>query len=380
MKEYVDLVDGTRYSLSVPRWRSDEGRPLWIEPGAGIVPADIDDRTNSLWRYRKALPLTIDQPISLGEGRTPLISSTSSGARVLFKLDFLNPTGSFKDRGTSVMLSYLRQHGIIAILEDSSGNGGSSIAGYAAAGGLRVKVLVPAHTSEGKIVQVRAYGADVELVPGSREESQNEAIRQEDADFFYSGHNWQPFFLQGTKMLAYELWEDLGFDVPDNVIVPVGAGSSLLGCWLGFTELQRAGVIDKLPRLFAAQPLNCSPVDVAFTSNNETGAHRPVRQTIADGTAIARPLRLAQILHALRDTGGETVAVPEGDIVTALRDISAQGLFVEPTSATAVAAFSMLLGNATIASHERTVVLLTGSGMKAAQKVRDLIRCDMTPS
>ena len=373
MENYVDRVDGTRYPLGVPRWRSDAGRPLWIEPGPGIRANDIDGSTKSLWRYRKSFPLTIDRPITLGEGCTPLINSTSSGAPVLYKLDFLNPTGSFKDRGTSVMLSYLRQHGITAVLEDSSGNGGSSVADYAAAGGLDVKIFAPASTSAGKVLQVRAYGAEVELVPDPREESQNEAIRQE-GPAFYSSHNWQPFFLQGTKTLAYELWEDLGFEVPDNVIVPVGAGSSLLGCWLGFTELRNAGAIEKLPRLFAAQPLNCSPVDAAFISGGEE--RRRIEPTIAEGTAIAEPLHLLEILDALKDTAGGTVAVPEEDIAAALADLCSQGLFVEPTSATAAAAFSALLNTGTIAKGEKTVVLLTGSGMKAAQKVHDLIESE----
>ena len=244
---YRDPVDGSVYELNQPRWRSEAGNPLWIEPGPGIQRSDLDMSNRSIWRYRAALPLEIADPITLGEGFTPLLGQPwAQESQPYFKLDFLNPTGSFKDRGTSVMLSYLRAHGVRSVVEDSSGNGGASVAGYGAAGGLRVKILAPSSTSSDKIAQARAFGADVQLVAGPREESQHEAIEQAHGEVFYASHNWQAFFLQGTKTLAYELWEDLGFKAPENVIVPVGAGSSLLGCWLGFRELLNAGQIDRI--------------------------------------------------------------------------------------------------------------------------------------
>ena len=374
MENYTDPVDGREYSLAKPRWRSDAGRPLWIDPGPGITRSDIDTSINSLWRYHCALPVKIHTPISLGEGRTPLIEADwESRSRVLLKLDFLNPSGSFKDRGTSVLFSYLRQKGITSVLEDSSGNGGSSAAAYGAAGGLDVKVFAPASTSPSKISQVKAYGAKVELVPGPRSASQDEAIRQSERKGFYASHNWQPFFLQGTKTLAYEIWEDLGFHVPDNVIVPVGGGSSLLGCWLGFQELVNSSQIASMPRLFAAQPLNCSPVDARFVSGTDKPVDRPVRPTIAEGTSISRPLRLEQMIAALRKTRGGSVAVTESNIVRALGYLCDRGLFVEPTSAVAAAAFSLLLAEGRITPGEKTVVLLTGSGLKSTQTIVDLL-------
>lgn len=372
MPHYVDTVDGSRYSLDKPRWRSETGRPLWIEPGSGITPEDIDTSVPTLWRYSAALPVPVQHPITLGEGLTPLIDKEWGVFRPLFKLDFLNPTGSFKDRGTSVMLSYLRERGMTEVLEDSSGNGGSSVAGYGAAGGMDVTIFAPSSTSPSKITQMRSYGANVELVDGPREASQDAAISHSDKTF-YASHNWQAFFLQGTKTLAYEIWEDLGFSAPDSIIVPVGAGSSLLGCWLGFTELFHAGMISHIPRLFAAQPLNCSPVDASFTAHSGHVPNRKVLPTIAEGTAIKKPLRMVQILAALRDSGGSSVAVPEQDIAVALERLVSAGLFVEPTSATAAAALDILLKRGHIAKSETTVVLLTGSGLKAANKVSELI-------
>ena len=370
---YIDPRNGRTYPLDVPRWCSDERTPLLITPGSGISRDEIDGRTRSLWRYRAVLPVDIAKPISLGEGCTPLVQQPWGDLRPHFKLEWFNPTGSFKDRGSAVMLSFLRQIGVDAILEDSSGNGGSSMAGLGAAGGMRVKILAPASTSPAKIAQVRAYGAEIQLVEGPREESEAEAIRQSN-ETFYASHNWQPFFLEGTKSLAYELWEDLGFRAPDNVIVPVGAGSSLLGCAFGFRELMKAGQIAKLPRLFVTQPLNCSPIDASFKAGVDTPVPREVRKTIAEGTAIKHPMRLREIVGALRESGGGTVALTEDEIVGALRRLARQGLFAEPTSASAAAALDKLSGAGSIKANETTVVLLTGNGLKAASTVADLVQ------
>jgi threonine synthase len=370
---YIDPRNGRTYPLDVPRWCSDERTPLLITPGSGISREEIDGRTRSLWRYRAVLPVDIAKPISLGEGCTPLVQQSWGDLRPHFKLEWFNPTGSFKDRGSAVMLSFLRQIGVDAILEDSSGNGGSSMAGLGAAGGMRVKILAPASTSPAKIAQVRAYGAEIQLVEGPREESEAEAIRQSN-ETFYASHNWQPFFLEGTKSLAYELWEDLGFRAPDNVVIPVGAGCSLLGCAFGFRELMKAGQIAKLPRLFVTQPLNCSPIDASFKAGVDTPVAREVRKTIAEGTAIKHPMRLREIVGALRESGGGTVALTENEIVAALRRLARQGLFAEPTSASAAAALDKLSDAGSIKSNETTIVLLTGSGLKAASTVADLVQ------
>jgi len=369
---YVDPRNGRTYPLNVPRWCSDDRTPLLITPGTGISRDEIDGRTRSLWRYRAALPVEIEKPITLGEGCTPLVQRMWGDLRPFFKLEWFNPTGSFKDRGSAVMLSFLRQIGIDAVLEDSSGNGGSSMAGLGAAGAMRVKILAPASTSPAKIAQVRAYGAQIQLVEGPREESEAEAIRQSDATF-YASHNWQPFFLEGTKSFAYELWEDLGFRAPDNVIMPVGAGSSLLGCAFGFRELMKAGAIAKLPRLFAAQPLNCSPIDASFRAGIDTPVPREVHKTIAEGTAIKHPMRLREIIAALRESDGGTIALTEDEIVAALRRLARQGLFAEPTSASGAAALDKLAGAGVIKPNENTVVILTGTGLKAASTVADLV-------
>jgi threonine synthase len=361
---FLDPRTGRTHALTDARWRSDDGGPMLVSDLPGISRDDIDTRERSLWRYRAAFPGELARPPSGGEGCTPLVQREwSPGVSASFKLEWFNPTCSFKDRGASVMLAHLKQLGITSILEDSSGNGGAAIAAAGAACGIRVKVLAPASTPAPKLAQVRAFGAEVQLVPGPREASEAEAMRQA-AGTFYASHNWHPFFLQGTKTLAYELWEDLGFEAPDNVIVPAGAGSNVLGCHIGFSELLRAGQIAKVPRIFAVQPLNCSPIDAAFTDLS-TWEQRPVTPTVAEGTAIRRPVRLQEVLVALRTSGGRTVAVTEEQILDAVRRLAAMGLYAEPTSAQAAAALSLLVQDGTISATGRTVVVLTGVGLKA---------------
>jgi threonine synthase len=215
---------------------------------------------------------------------------------------------------------------------------------------------------------MRAYGAQVELVPGTRQATSDEAERQA-SQIFYASHNWQPFFLQGTKTLAYELWEDLGFRAPDHVIIPCGAGSNVLGCHIGFSELQRAGAIDRLPRLWAAQPENCGPI-----AADALGIPRPeIQPTIAEGTAIAAPVRLPEVLAALADTGGGGVLLSEPEIEIAVIELARTGIYVEPTCAQASAAFAKLLASGEIKPGETVVLVLTGTGLKATPRIAEIL-------
>ncbi len=365
---YLDPRSGRTWSLDVPRWCGDGQEPLVLTDMAGLAPGDIDRGERSLWRYRAALPPLAGAPISMGEGCTPLVKRVFGGATALLKCEWFMPTGSFKDRGASVMLSLLRAQGVQAVLEDSSGNGGAAIAAYAAAGGMRAKIMVPANTSPAKTVQSRASGAAIELVPGTRQDCADAAMR-EAANMFYASHNWHPFFLHGTKTLAYELWEDLGFKAPDNVIVPCGAGSNVLGCGIGFSELLRAGQIDRLPRIFAAQPANCAPIAREFLDLDAVAA----QPTIAEGTAIAQPIRTRECIGVLRLSQGGAVMLTEAEIGQACLDLARSGIYVEPTCAQAAAAFARLLATGTISAEETTVVVLTGTGLKSTPRIAELL-------
>lgn len=369
---YLDPRTGETFPLDVPRWCGPNHAPLLLTPLGGIGRDDIDTATRSLWRYRAALPMGCEAPITMGEGCTPLLPRRLHGADTLLKCEWFMPTGSFKDRGASVMLSFLRAQGITAVLEDSSGNGGAAVSAYAAAGGMRATIMAPDSTSPAKTVQMRAHGASVELIPGTRQDTSDAAVRRSES-IFYASHNWHPFFLHGTKTLAYELWEDLGFRAPDNIIVPCGAGSNVLGCEIGFSELLRAGQIERLPRIFAAQPANCAPIVRAFLAGDGQVAAAPVLPTIAEGTAIAQPIRLAEILGTLRETRGGAVMLTEQEIGQSVLDLAGSGIYVEPTSAQVAAAFGKLLASGVIAPEQTTVLVLTGSGLKATPRIAELM-------
>ncbi len=369
---YLDPRSGETFPINTPRWCGTGRAPLLLTKLDGIGRDDIDTSERSLWRYRAALPMDCAAPISLGEGCTPLLARRLHGAEALLKCEWFMPTGSFKDRGASVMLSLLRAQGIADVLEDSSGNGGAAVAAYAAAGGMRATILAPASTSPAKTVQMRAHGAAVELIPGSRQDTADAAVARE-GSVFYASHNWHPFFLHGTKTLAYELWEDLGFAAPDNIIVPCGAGSNVLGCEIGFAELLRAGQIARMPRIFAAQPANCGPIGAAFLAGSAMAVECAIRPTIAEGTAIAQPIRLPEILGTLRETAGGAVLLTEAEIGRATLDLAAIGIYVEPTCAQVAAAFAKLLASGAVACGQTTVLVLTGTGLKATPRIAELL-------
>ena len=282
------------------------------------------------------------------------------------------PTGSFKDRGTAVMINHLLEVGVGAIHEDSSGNAGASIATYAAASGIPCRIYVPAAAPRGKLVQIAVSGADVRAIPGTRQ-AVTEAALAAAGESFYASHNWQPHFIEGTKTLAFELWEQLGFRPPDNILVPTGYGSNILGLDRGFDELERSGEITARPRLFAVQAANCA----AFAAAWAAGGDRFV--PFSDGPYCCRrhrlpkPVRVAEVVRALRRSKGGVVAVPEEEIAPALAALGRLGLFVEPTAATAGAALTRLLRDGTIGPDQTTVVVLTGSGLKAADRVGELL-------
>ena len=369
---YLNPRNGQTFPIDRPRWCGPDLAPLLLTPMPGLTRDRIDRSTRSLWRYRAALPMQTDVPITMGEGCTPLLPRVVAGVPVLLKCEWFMPTGSFKDRGASVMLSLLRSQGIRDVLEDSSGNGGAAVSAYAAAGGMRATIMAPDSTSPAKTVQMRTHGATVELIPGSRQATSDAAVARS-SEIFYASHNWHPFFLHGTKTLASELWEDLGFQVPDNIITPCGAGSNVLGCEIGFSELMRAGETDRMPRIFAVQPANCAPIAASFLAGTDALVPTTIAPTIAEGTAIAQPIRLPEVLAALRGTGGGAVMVSEHEIVAAMMDLARIGIYVEPTSAQVAAALAKLMDAGTITADQTTVLVLTGSGLKATPRIAELL-------
>ena len=323
----------------------------------------IRSRAPSLWRYREALPIDDDASIiSFQEGFTPLLHVRFGSRSVRIKQDQLLPTGSYKDRGAAVLVSKTKELGIREVVEDSSGNAGSSIAAYCAAAGIRCHIFVPEATSPAKTRQIEAYGARLHKIPGNREDCAR-AAKIAAESMYYASHVWNPFFLHGTKTFAYEICEQMGWRVPDTVILPVGNGTLLLGAWIGFRNLRKAGITSSLPRLIAVQAQNCAPLARAFHAKSGDIACIETTKTIAEGIAIARPARGAQILEAVRDSHGDFITVDEHEIVQAHQEMAHRGFFIEPTAAACIAGVKKYLPLSP--PDEDIVSVFTGHGLKA---------------
>ena len=372
MTNYRCPACGRTYRPDRPMWRCDCGSHLNLAPGRGLVRDDIAIGEASLWRYAAVLALRSAPRTSLGEGWTPLVQRDWRGVEIFFKLESQMPTGSFKDRGTAVMINHLLEVGVGAIHEDSSGNAGASIATYAAASDIPCRIYVPAAAPPAKLVQIAVAGAEVRAIPGTRR-AVSEAAFAAAGESFYASHNWQPHFIEGTKTLAFELWEQLGFRVPDNILVPTGYGSNILGLERGFDELERSGEITVRPRLFAVQAANCAAFATAWRAGGDGLVPFTAAATVADGIAATQPVRAAEVLRALRRSRGGVVAVGEDEIAPALAALGRLGLFVEPTAATSGAALTRLLDDGTIGPDQTTVVVLTGAGLKAAERIGELL-------
>lgn len=331
----------------------------------------IDSGRTGLWRYAAMLPiLDSDQPITLGEGWTPLIVDQWAGRNVHWKMDALMPTGSYKDRGVSVMVNWLSRLGAETMIDDSSGNAGASLACYAARAGARAVIYVPERAPEPKKAQIAIYGAELVEVPGPRDMATRaaEAATQHSRDTAYASHAWHPAFLLGQMTCAWEIWEQLGGEAPDWLVAPAGHGGLLLGIWRGFQHLFASGVIDRLPRLVAVQARPYTPLHDAFHSGTDRIESSPrIERISADGIAISYPVRAGALLAAVRQSNGTVFAVEDEEVLTTHRQLAERGIFVEPTSATVAVAIQQL-GNL-FGADERVVAVLTGHGLKNPPRI-----------
>jgi threonine synthase len=361
---------GHRYPLDELAWRCAAcGGVLDLVGFTPVVPSAsvLSGRPPTLWRYAEALPVAEPADISLGEGMTPLVAAPDLPG-VLLKIDYLMPTGSFKDRGAVMLTALARQLAVPQMIADSSGNAGTAIAAYAARAGIPCEVYVPAATSPGKIAQLRAYGATVRQVPGTREDTAAAAMQAAGRPgTFYASHVYHPFFLHGTKTYVLELWEQLGGRLPEVLVLPAGNGTLVLGAYLACRELLTQGLISQVPRIAAVQAAACAPLASAFKRGLAAPDEVEGKQTIAEGIAIARPARGAQILAAVRATGGTIVAVTDDQVHAAHAELAHAGLYVEPTAAACWAALRAGLIDTSPAPRDRphAVAPLCGSGLKS---------------
>lgn len=352
------------YSIKENRWKCECGGLLHLKYEK--KPIDFKKTAcsinHSLWKYIDALPFEKEdvwRSVTMGEGGTPLIPIKKN---VYAKADYYMPTLSFKDRGAAVLIAMAKKMGVKQVVADSSGNAGTAISAYSARAGIQCDVFVPASTSEKKIKQIAAYGANLHKIEGSREKTAQTAIEEvENNHIFYASHIYNPLFWEGTKTYIYEVFEQME-KMPDVFIIPVGNGTLLMGAYIAFCELVEWGYIDKMPQILAVQAQNCAPIADAFFENKKTVEACENRGTLAEGIAIAFPARGAEILEAIRATKGDMITVCEEEITKAREELAMQGIYVEITSAANYAAYLKIQDKL---KNKMVIFPLCGAGIKS---------------
>jgi threonine synthase len=323
--------------------------------------SQVNHSAAGIWRYGHLLGLSSDAAqISIGEGNTPLIWRNCLGREIAFKLEYVNPTGSFKDRGTAVLISFLLSRGVSTAVEDSSGNAGASFAAYAAAAGITAEIFVPDTASGPKVAQMEAHGARVFRVPGGRSRTSEVTINAVEHGAVYGSHAYLPHNLFGYATLAYEVCAQLG-RAPGTLVLPAGQGGLLLGVSRGFEALKIARIIDDLPVLIGVQAAACAPIFAGFQNGRPGVVQVEEGVTMAEGIRVRQPVRIDAVLNAIQQTNGRIVAVNEPEILTGREALARLGFYVEPTSAViwdALKQVSDLL-------MDPVVVILTGTGLKS---------------
>jgi len=309
-------------------------------------PLNIQSGEFTFWRYSGILP--VRSRISLGEPITPVIPVKLDGRKFDAKLEYLLPTGSFKDRGAAVFVSAMKDAGLDRFMEDSSGNAGAAFAAYAARAEIRCEIYCPTSASPSKLIQAERAGAVIHRIDGPRENA-SAAVKANVGSVFYASHNWHPLFLHGTKTMAYEIAEQYGWKPPQHIVAPTGGGSVLLGLHIGFTELVRMGRLPEIPKLHAVQTEACPPL---------VKEHFEPKPSIAEGILTVRPPRL-KLLNAVV---ASVALVTEEEILSGFRSLCRVGLQAEPTSAVVVPALRKL----PIPPRETVLAILTGSGLKSS--------------
>lgn len=373
---FIGQESGQTYPIHENRWKGNQDELLDIKITTSFDPETLKNQPINMWRYQAVFPWENMPPaVSFGEGFTPLIEETFGKHKVWLKLEYLFPSGSYKDRGAALILTQAKALGLSRVIQDSSGNAGCAIAQYAAKADINCQIFVPDSTSPAKLAQIEMTGATLVKVPGSREDTAQAAWQAAQSDY-YASHVWNPFFHQGTKTFAYEICEQLNWQAPDTLVLPAGNGTLLIGAYLGFEELVQMGIIPRIPKIIAIQAANCAPLYEAFRLGKEEGIHLQSQKTLAEGIAIALPRRGRQMLQYVRNTNGQFIAVEEPPIQEALIELARKGYYVEPTSAAIIAGMKIYL-QTEAQKDEKVLSLLTGHGLKSTEKMLQILKTDL---
>ena len=316
---------------------------------------------SGLWRYQSMIP--VHESISLGEGDTPLVKRRDTSDEVYLKLEGDNPTGSFKDRGSTVVISNAFNRRLSEVAVASTGNMGASVAAYSAYANLKANVFLPTSVTEEKIAQIIAYGADLHKVDGSFLDAIKASEKLiEEKNVYWAASGYNPYFLEGLKTIAFELYESMR--VPDKIIVPVGSGGILTAIYKGFKELKQLKVIDRLPVMVGVQARACAPIADAWKTGDEI---KPVEKanTIASAIMVKAPMNGETAIASVDESGGEFVKVDDLQMIKAIKDLGKEGVFAEPAAAAPLAALKKI----DYAKDDKVALIITGNGLKDAEEV-----------
>ncbi|MGA9207550.1 MAG: threonine synthase [Terriglobales bacterium] len=321
-------------------------------------------RVASMWRYAEVLPDA--EPVSLGEGFTPLLPSRQY-LNVLIKDEGLNPTGSFKARGLCAAVSMARAYGLKKLAVPSAGNAASALAAYAAAAGIEAHIFMPRDVPQANLVECRTYGAHVTLVDGLISDCARMVGERKQAEGWFDISSLkEPFRLEGKKTMGYEVAEQMGWELPDAIIYPTGGGVGLIGMWKAFEEMEALGWIGKeRPRMVAVQSTGCAPIVKAWDEGKAVSDPWPHGATLAAGLRVPKAYADYLILDILHKSQGTAIAVTDDEIMDALRAWATHdGIFAAPEGAAALAAYRRLLASGFFTPEQKVVLFNTGSGLK----------------
>lgn len=348
-----------RYDLDAARaWRRDS----------------LVGRESNMWRYRELMPLFDgEQPVTLGEGWTPLIHAKRLGSdlgltNLFVKDESLNPTNSFKARGLSAAVTRAAYLGAKTLSVPSAGNAANAMAAYAAAAGIPAKVFMPKDVKVPFIRESELYGAEVTLVDGLITDAGRIAAEKGRPLGWYDVSTLkEPYRIEGKKTMAYELGEQLGWKYPDWIIYPTGGGTGMVGMWKAFDEMERIGWMTpgKRPKMVSVQAENCAPIVKAFEEGAERSEMWPQARTVADGLRVPKAVGDFLVLRAVRESGGTALIATDAEMVQAMKELGArEGISAAPEGGAALHAVKTLVKDGRVRPDDTVVIFNTGGALK----------------
>ncbi len=357
---------GRAYSADEVNTVCDCGRPLRVDYELGPKTLDrhaLIHRPPTMWRYREVLPEC--EPVTLGEGMTPLMHAPSLGPRWFIKDEALNPTASFKSRGMSAAVSMAKKFGITKLAVPSAGNAGSALAAYSAKVGIAAHLFMPKDTPRAFAIECEAFGAEVTPVDGLITDCAAE-LKKRLPDVFDLSTLKEPYRVEGKKTMGYELAEQLDWRLPDAIIYPAGGGTGLIGMWKAFDEMQQMGWVGaERPKMIAVQAAGCAPIARAFEKGERFAEEFANAHTKAAGLRVPRAIGDFIMLDAIRESHGTAITVTDDEMINAANEMSRKtGIFACPEGGATLAAAQKLRESKFLKDSDIAVLFNTCSGLK----------------